>query len=52
MTEAGKMVLAIYSLVVVAVLIFVYGRRLIRGGSKGLELAVLIPVLVFLINLL
>jgi hypothetical protein len=33
MTEAGKMVLAIYSLVVVAVLIFVNGRRLIRGGS-------------------
>ncbi|WP_164509020.1 hypothetical protein [Clostridium rectalis] len=52
MTATGRFVLSIYSLVAVTVLVMFSVRKVAREEAEGWELALLIPTLIFLINII
>ncbi|MGU9539606.1 hypothetical protein ACQX0N_11640 [Clostridium tepidum] len=52
MTTLGQLVLSIYSLLAIVILIVLNIRRIAKAGDKGWELALLIPVLIFLANMI
>ena len=51
LTPTGKLILNVYSLAVIAILLAVNVKR-VKEGDKGWELAALIPVLIFLANVI
>lgn len=52
MTPVGKNLFLVYSIFAVIILIGVNFKRLERGDDRGWDAAVLIPVLIFLVNVI
>ena len=52
MNALGKLILPIYSTIIVLILIAKAIKRFEKKESKGLEVVALIPVLIFLINII
>lgn len=52
MTPIGQLVLSLYSLLAIVILITINIKRIAKAGDKGWELALLIPVLIFLANMI
>lgn len=52
MNTLGKLILPIYSTIIVLILIAKAIKRFERKKSKGLEAVALIPVFVYLINII
>lgn len=52
MTPTGQLILSIYSLLVIVILIVLNIKKIAKAGDEGWELAMLIPVLIFLANVI
>ncbi|WP_164968931.1 hypothetical protein [Clostridium tetani] len=52
MTPTGQLILSLYSLLAIAILITINIKRIVKAGDEGWELAMLIPVLIFLANVI
>ncbi|SQB33967.1 Uncharacterised protein [Clostridium cochlearium] len=52
MTTLGQLVLSIYSLLAIVILIIISVRRIVKEVSEGWELVLLIPILIYLSNMI
>ncbi|WP_164968178.1 hypothetical protein [Clostridium tetani] len=52
MTQTGQLILSLYSLLAIVILITINIKRIVKAGDEGWELAMLIPVLIFLANMI
>ncbi|MCD3204026.1 hypothetical protein [Clostridium botulinum] len=52
MTEVGQAIFGAYSLITITALAVINIRKIAKDDAKGWELVVLIPVLIFLTNVI
>lgn len=52
MTTLGQLVLSIYSLLAIVILIVLNIKRIVKAGDTGWELVLLIPILIYLSNMI
>lgn len=52
MTPAGRLILGFYSLAAVIILTIVNARKTVREELSGWELVLLIPTIIFLVNVI